>query len=267
MGWVACVSFYILAALALGIILYMTAQLLRVEDSSDEFFYYMAVIPQSLAHIWLLWWFVFDLLCPYFGFGLCHLLKGNPCLEALSWQWWVEEEASEKEPAWRVADTAHAKFGLEVNDDALENERTTVLRENFGLILEHDNRWVAVERVKQADLENWVASKIAGAEKGHELIQEVQTQRAESARLRDQECAPLVHCCPEGKLQDKPSGVRRLLTCGTRCGAMRWLGLQDNEAANVSLSGGFGHTAGPYSYPVGPSYIGSAPAGGIFPQE
>jgi len=266
-GWVACVSFYILAALALGTILYMTVQLLRVEGSSDEFFYYIAVIPQSLVHIWLIWWFVFDLLCPYFGFGLCHLLKGNPCLEALCWQWWVEEETSEKEPAWRVADTAHAKFGLEVSDDALENERTTILRENFGLVLENNNKWVAVERVKQADLENWVASKITGAEKGHELIQEVQTQRAEMARLRDRECAPLVHCCPEKSQTRGQSGIRRLLTtCGARCGATRWLGVQDGDAASGSFVGKYSPTGGSYSYPVVPGYVGTAPAGGLLSQ-
>merc|ERR1712062_344793 len=126
---------------------------------------------------------------------------------------------------------------------------------------EHDNKWVAVERVKQADLENWVASKITGAEKGHELIQEVQTQRAETERLRDRECAPLVHYCPEKSqaMQTKDqSGVRRLLTCGARCGAMRWLGVQDREAASV---GKYSPAAGSYIYPVVPSYVGTAPAG------
>lgn len=226
-GWVACILFYLCAGASLGIFLFVVQKVSEVEGRSEEFFYYSVIIPQSLAQIWLVWWFLFDLFCPYFGFGLCHFFKGRLCFEVLCWQWWVEEQAVEKEPTWRVADTAHAKFGLEVSDDAFEDEGAAIVREDVGLIRDR-NTWVAVELVPQAQLETWVSSKMVGAEKGQDVLQELQAQKAHSARLRNEECAQLVECCV-GKNHS------RLLRCGAKCGPAGWfLNINDRDGVDGS---------------------------------
>eukprot|EP00420_Gonyaulax_spinifera_P023715 CAMPEP_0197916872 /NCGR_PEP_ID=MMETSP1439-20131203/82801_1 /TAXON_ID=66791 /ORGANISM="Gonyaulax spinifera, Strain CCMP409" /LENGTH=194 /DNA_ID=CAMNT_0043538927 /DNA_START=36 /DNA_END=617 /DNA_ORIENTATION=+ len=153
-GWLACLSFYVLAGLSLFILVYTIVQCSELGTQSQELSYYAVLIPQSLAQIWLLWWFVFDLFSPL-GFGLCRCFQIVPCLHCFFWQWWVEETTVEKEPAWRVADTAHANFGMEVPGDVFGNEEVSIVREDAGLLRERD-RWVALERVPDADLENWV---------------------------------------------------------------------------------------------------------------
>jgi len=193
LGWLSCALFYLLACLSLGVLVYAVRQCLQLKGNSEELFYFAVLIPQSLAQIWSVWWFVFDLLSPYCGFGLCHVFQRWACLRWLRWQWWLEEEALGREPRWRVADTAHARFGLEVDEDLAE-EGAAVLRQDTGLIRDR-SRWVAVERVAEGRLEAWLTSKMLGAEKGHELLTQAEAQRLRAVQLRDEECVELLACC------------------------------------------------------------------------
>mmetsp|Transcript_26656 Transcript_26656/g.62170 ORF Transcript_26656/g.62170 Transcript_26656/m.62170 type:complete len:220 (+) Transcript_26656:2-661(+) len=199
MGLLACLLFYLLACASLAFLVYtvyMVRAQLELGEGAEELFYFAGVMPLSLAQIWFVWWFIFDLFPPRSGFGLCHFFEHFECLHFFCWQWWIEEEAMVQEPTWRVADTAHNRFGEEVDDEYFSDEGASILKTETGLVLDSvGHRWVAVERVPHAELEKWLTQKMSGAEKGQELLTQVEERRVEAQRLRDNECVDLVPAC------------------------------------------------------------------------